>query len=173
MSKREFKKFLEESPRNELEEQLLDLYNRFKEVKEFYDFSFNPKEEELLNNAKTKISEEYFPKKRKRAKKRRSVAQNTIKHFIKLGVDPAKIMDIMLFQIEVAQVYTLEYPIKSEAFYRSMLKSFRQAILYAIENNWLNEYRSRMIQIINNSKEQGWENSDAFEYSLENLLRNN
>lgn len=171
MSKGKFKKFLAEAPREELEEQLLDLYNRFKEVKEFYDFSFNPKEDELLNTAKSKTSEEYFPTTRRRAKKRRSIPQNFIKHFIRLGLDDAKILDLMLFQIEIALVYTEENEIKASAFYKSMLKSFRQAISFSLEHLLFEEFRSRLQKIVNKASEQNWENADAFIYSLENLLR--
>ena len=59
----------------------MDLYVRFPTVKAYYDFVFNPKEDKLIQEAKTKISNEYFPLKRKRPKARRSVAQKLIKHF--------------------------------------------------------------------------------------------
>ena len=63
MSKRDLKKYLRELPRPALEEQLLDLYVRFPEVKTYYDFIFNPKEDKLVQEAKTKIGNEYFPDK--------------------------------------------------------------------------------------------------------------
>ena len=96
MSKRALKKYVSNLPKKELEAQLLDLYDRFPMVKQYYDFVFNPKEDKLVQEAKTKISNEYFPVKRKRPKARRSVAQNRIKHFVKLGVDPYLIADVML-----------------------------------------------------------------------------
>ncbi|MGS0528204.1 DUF6155 family protein [Zobellia nedashkovskayae] len=87
MSKRKLKKYLNEIDKDAIEEQLLDLYDRFPEVKEYYNFIFNPKEDKLVQEAKTKISNEYFPVRRRRPKARRSVAQKFIKHFIKLGVE--------------------------------------------------------------------------------------
>jgi len=68
MSKRALKKYLVELPKKDLEEQMMDLYLRFPVVKEYYDFVFNPKEEKLIQQAKAKISNEYFPLKRRRPK---------------------------------------------------------------------------------------------------------
>ncbi len=38
MSKRELKKYLHELPKDQLEEQILDLYAKFKNVKTYFDF---------------------------------------------------------------------------------------------------------------------------------------
>ena len=85
MSKRDLKKYLQELDKSQLEEQIIELYDKFSPIKVYYDFVFNPKEETLLQEAKIKISNEYFPQrasgKIRRPKMRRSVAQNYIKHF--------------------------------------------------------------------------------------------
>jgi hypothetical protein len=94
MSKRDLKKYLHELTKEQLEEQLIDFYDRFKEVKSFYNFVFNPKEDQLLQACKFKISKEYFPVNLRKAKARRSVAQKYIKRFIQLGVDPCIIADV-------------------------------------------------------------------------------
>ena len=93
MSKRELKKFLNQLPKSELEAQIVALYDKFIPVKTYFDFVFNPKEDQLVNDAKVKISLEFYPLKRKRPKMRRSVAQKFIKHFISLGVDDFMIAD--------------------------------------------------------------------------------
>ncbi|MEY4462783.1 MAG: hypothetical protein RLY98_1324, partial [Bacteroidota bacterium] len=79
MSKRDLKKYLAELNKEQLEAQIVELYEKFVPVKTFYDFVFNPKEEIILKEAKLKISNEYFPIKklgrRSKPKMRRSVAQ--------------------------------------------------------------------------------------------------
>ena len=82
---------------------------------------FNPNERNLVKDAKLKISNEYFPIRGKKPKMRRSVAQKFIKHFISLGVDSFIIVDIMLYNIEIAQALSSEKQINNEAFYKSML----------------------------------------------------
>ena len=59
MSKRDLKKYLDELSKDQMQEQILDLYTRFKEVKVYYDFAFNPKEDKLLEEAKVKVAKEY------------------------------------------------------------------------------------------------------------------
>lgn len=77
MSKRALVKYLSELKKKELEEQLIDLYHRFPAVKEYYDFVFNPKEDKLVQDAKIKISNEYFPIKEKGPRPEDPLPKNT------------------------------------------------------------------------------------------------
>ena len=95
MSKRDLKKYLTTLKKEQLEEQILELYEKFNAVKVYYNFVFNPKEDRLFQEAKFKISNEYFPIKGNKPKLRRSIAQKIIKHFITLGVDSFIIADVI------------------------------------------------------------------------------
>ncbi|MET0758999.1 MAG: DUF6155 family protein [Flavobacterium sp.] len=167
MSKRDLKKYLNELDKKQLEEQILELYDKFSTVKTYYDFVFNPKEDKLVQECKLKISNEYFPVKGKKAKARRSIAQKYIKHFITLGVDPFIIADVMLYSIEIAQTYAAEKVVKQELFYKSMLNSFEQAISYMIENGILYEFQNRVIAIKNETVAQDWINFFEFNAIVE------
>ncbi len=173
MSKRDLKKYLQELDKPQLEEQIIDLYEKFSPVKVYYDFVFNPKEDTLLKECKIKISNEYFPArtsgKPRRPKMRRSVAQKYIKHFILLGVDPFIIADVMLYAIEIGQTFSAEKPVKSELFYKSMLNSFEQAVRFLIANGILEDFKSRIITINNETYRQKWFNSQEFEAIIERL----
>jgi hypothetical protein len=175
MSKRDLKKYLAELNKEQLEEQIIELYEKFSPVKVFYDFVFNPKEDKLLQESKTKISHEYFPVKkpgakwRPKAKMRRSVAQKIIKHFILLGVDPFVIADIMLYNIEIAQTYSGGNFIKQELFYKSMLNSFEQVVNFVISNGVLSEFKARIIAIQQETIQQKWKNRYEFETILDKI----
>ncbi|PKQ63758.1 hypothetical protein BZG02_06935 [Labilibaculum filiforme] len=171
MSKRELKEYLQPLNKKQLQEQILDLYTRFKEVKEFYDFAFNPQENKLLEDCKFKISKEYFPLSGRRAKMRRSVAQNFIRHFKKLGVEPGLIADVMLYHIEIALTYTSEKYIHKEAFYKSMLKSFTEAITYLDQNGIRKDFTSRLTGIVTDVETQNWVGWRSFENQLKNTLQ--
>lgn len=166
MSKKALRKYLSEMPKEGLEEQVLELYDRLKEVRDFYNFVFNPKEDKMLEEAKFKISKEYFPPGRRKAKKRRSVAQKFIKEFIKLGVAPEKIADIMVYNIEVAQTYNADRPIKQDMFYRSILKSYKEAIPFIDENGLQSQFDHRLERIVEVAIEQAWINRHAFDEVL-------
>ncbi len=171
MSKRELKKYLSTLNKEHLEEQLIDLYDRFKEVKTYYDFVFNPREDKLLEECKIKISNEYFPIKRKKAKARRSVAQNYIRHFMTLGVDPSLIADVMLFNIEIAQAFAVQKDRLPESFFKSMLKSFEQAVDYIIDEALVNSYKVRINKIVHESYEQDWLNKHLFKARLTSVFQ--
>ncbi len=162
MSKRDLKKYLDGLDKPQLEEQLLDLYDKFGDVKTYYDFVFNPKEEKLVGEAKTKIANEYFPVKTKRAKLRRSTAQKYIKHFLVLGVDPFAVADVMLYAIEVAQKYSARREMRYASFYKSMLNSFEQAVNYIIANGITSDFKQRLTDIVNETGRQNWENKYEF-----------
>ena len=171
MSKRDLKKYLTELNKKQLEEQIIELYEKFSPVKTYYDFVFNPKEETLLKECKIKISNEYFPQKTsgkpRKPKMRRSVAQKYIKHFILLGVDPFIIGDVMLYSIEIAQTFSAERIIKQELFYKSMFNSFEQAVIFMIANGILNDFKSRIIAINNETMHQNWFNKQEFDAIIE------
>ena len=173
MSKRDLKKYLTELNKEQLEEQILELYEKFSPVKVYYNFVFNPKEETLLQESKLKTSHEYYPIKksgrRSKPKMRRSVAQKYIKHFILLGVDPFIIADIMLYNIEIAQTFSAEHPVKQELFYKSMFNSFDQAVVFLISNGILNEFKSRIHSIHNETIVQKWFNEPEFNAVIERL----
>lgn len=169
MSKRDLKKYLASLPRPELEEQMLALYEKFPEVKAYYNFVFNPKEEKLEQEAKLKISNEYFPQRGKRPKLRRSVAQKLIKHFLTLGVDPFITAEVMLFSIETAQRYSAKREMRYNSFYKSVLNSYKQAIEYIIINGIVSGYRERLRQICEEAQGQRWENREEFEHLFDRI----
>jgi hypothetical protein len=173
MSKRDLKKYVSELNKEQLEEQIIDLYEKFQPVKVYYNFVFNPKEESLLQDSKLKISNEYFPIKklgrRSKPKMRRSVAQKLIKHFVVLGVDPFVIAYIMLFNIEIAQAYSSENLIKQELFFKSMFNSFEQAVEFIISNGIYAEFKTRIGSISQETVDQKWINQYEFERIISRL----
>ena len=167
MSKRDLKIYLQELTKKQLEEQVLDLYSRFKPVKTYYNFVFKPNEEKLLEEAKFKIGKEYFPVNGRKAKTRRSVAHKITKHFIQLGIEPFIIGDIMFFNIEVAIQYNEDKLVKQDAFYKSMLRSFVDAIQFTKEHGVISDFTPRITTIINKVRSQEWYNLEGFERGMD------
>lgn len=163
MSKRELKKYLKDLTKEQLEEQILDLYTRFKEVKEYYDFAFNPKENELMEQCRFQISKEYFPVSSRKARMRRSVAQKWIKKLILLDAEASLLADVMFFNIEIAQSFAAEHIIRQDSFFTSMYKSYDEALRFVSEKGILNEFRGRIQKIAGDAWDQKWPNRKAFE----------
>lgn len=169
MSKKALQKYLKSLKKKELEEQVMDLYQRFSDVKTFYNFIFNPKEDKLIGEAKFKISKEYFPPNKKKAKTRRSVAHKQIKHFLTLGVDAHLVADLMLYNIEIAQTYSADNKLITDSFTRSMFKSFEQAVTFIHQNNLSTLFAARILKIKEEAEFQKWHNFEKFENLLDLL----
>lgn len=162
MSKRDLQKYLKGLTKKQLNEQILDLYERFKDVKVYYDFAFNPQEEKLIDDFKTRVGKEYFPQGKRKPKMRRSVAQKLIKHFITIELEPSLLLDAMLFNIETAQAFTYHRTINQDSFYKSMLNSFGQAVNHAKYHGLFTDSENRFIRIIQNTEDQKWVNYYEF-----------
>lgn len=169
MSKKALQKYLKSLKKEQLEEQVMDLYQRFNEVKTFYNFIFNPKEDKLLGEAKFKISKEYFPPNKRKAKTRRSVAHKQIKHFLTLGVDAHLVADLMLYNIEIAQTYSADNKQITDSFTKSMFKSFEQAVTFIHQNNLTTQFADRIIKIKEEAEFQKWQNLEKFENLMDIL----
>ena len=166
MSKRALVKYLQSLKKKELESQVLELYDKFKPVKTYYNFVFNPKEDKLIEEAKLKISKEYFPVNTRKPKVRRSVAQKLIKHFLDLELDPSLLADLMLFNIETALRYNAQKQIKQEAFYKSIFNSFSEAVSYIHSNGLKTTFWKRLNEILEEVEEHEWFNTEAFDMTL-------
>jgi len=166
MGKKNLNRYLGSLDKEQLEEQIKDLYSRFKEVKEFYDFAFDPKEDKLNEEAKIRIYNEYFPFKRKRPRKRRSVAQDHIRHFLQLGVDPSITADLMLYNLELAQSFSKQNYIGQDSFYKSMLNSFDQAFKFLLEHHLTVAFMPRCEAIVVQTEVQEWPNTEAFQMTI-------
>jgi hypothetical protein len=168
VSKRAFKKYVSELPEDELRLQLVDLYERFSEVKTYYDFIFNPKEDKLVQEAKTKISNEYFPIKRKRPKARRSVAQKFIKQFNTLGMEPSLIADVMCFNLEIGQTFAMNRTVPV-SFYKSMANSFTQMTQFVSQNGLLIDFKERIVKLYKQTQDENWPYGEEFSKALDIL----
>ena len=163
MSKRELRKYLKELTKVQLEDQIIDLYERFKPVKEYYDFAFNPKENELIEQCRFQISKEYYPIGSRKAKMRRSVAQKWIKKLMQFDADSSLLADVMFFNIEIALSFSGEHIIRQESFFTSMYKSFDETLRFVSEKGILAEFKGRIEKIAGDTCDQKWPNSNAFE----------
>jgi hypothetical protein len=169
MSKRELKKYVNQLSKEQLEEQILEMYDKFLPVKTYYNFVFNPDEAKLIRGAKFKISSEFFPVGKKRPKMRRSISQKYIKHFMSLGVDSYLIADLMLYSIEIAQTLFADRTITQQAFFKGMLSSFQQAIRFMIDKGILFEFIPRVEAIKERAIQQAWQNQFEFIAIMERL----
>ena len=162
MSKKLLQKHLVELQKEHLEIMVLDLYDKFPEVKTYFNFVFNPNENKLLEQARVKVANEFFPLKRKRPKARRSVAQKYIKHFKTLGMSPELIAEFMWYNIGLMHTFCEEKP-QRLPFFKSFCNFYKEALQFASYHQIIPLYKTQILAVYTASKD--WENAYDFEGS--------
>jgi hypothetical protein len=149
MSKPRLKKELQRLTKEQLVEQILDLYDNNKAVKEFYDFYLNPKKEnELAEKYKKIIRKEFNVEYPFHCGEKFSVAKRAISDFRGLQPSPDALADVMLYLPESACELTYCYGDYSEQFYHSTYNNYNAALAFMQKHNILDEFKLRAEQCV-------------------------
>ncbi|MBP1677493.1 MAG: hypothetical protein H6Q20_2052 [Bacteroidetes bacterium] len=149
MSKPALKKELLKLTKEQLVEQILDLYDKNKAVKEFYDFYLNPhNEKELVEKYKKLIRKEFNVEKPERSTEKFSVAKKAISEFKGLQPSPEALADVMLYLPESACELTYCYGDYSEQFYDSTWNNYKAALAFMEKKGLLDKFKLRAEQCV-------------------------
>ena len=133
--------------KEQLIEQILDLCETNKSVKEFYDFYLNPrKEKDLAEKYKKVIYKEFGILNPMSAGLKYSVAKKAISDFKGLSPSVESLADVMLTLPESACQFTYEYGDMTEGFYNSAVTNFEAALKYISANGLLDNFKLRAKQ---------------------------
>lgn len=166
MSKKSLEKHLKSLDKVHLESLVMELYGKFPEVKTYFNFVFNPNEKKLLEQARIKVANEFFPIKRKRPKARRSIAQKHIKHFKTLGMSAELIIEFMWFNIGIMHTFCEERP-QRLPFFKSFCNFYKEALQFSSYHQVVPLYKDQILAIYEASRT--WENAYDFEMSLQSI----
>lgn len=157
MSKTQLKKQLLILTKEQLVEQVLELYESYKPVKEFYSFYLNPNENELFEKYKAIIVNEFYPKgKFSEPKTRFSVAKKAIADFSAVKPSPKLIGDLMVTFVEMACKFTFEYGDMWDQYYTSTATNYERALKYLQKNDLLNDFKLRCEQCLKYAEPCGY-----------------
>ena len=149
MSKAALKKEFQRLTKEQLVEQILDLYDKNKSVKEFYDFFLNPlNEKDLAEKYKKIIRKEFDVENPHRAGLKFSVAKRAISDFRVLQPSSDVLADVMLFLPECACEFTFKYGDMAEQFYDAAYNNFATALKFIAMNNLLDLFKLRAGQCV-------------------------
>ncbi len=168
MSKIQLKKHLQTLTKEQIIEQILDLYESIKPVKDFYIFYLNPNENELFEKYKNIIINEFYPKgKYTEPKTRFIVVKKAITEFSSYKPSPKLVADLMITFSEMACKFTFDYGDMSEQFYNSTVNNFERALKYMKKNGLLNDFKLRCEDCLKYAEPCGYgfpgEMDDVFE----------
>lgn len=150
------KQYLKKFSEDDLSKEIIELFQKFDQVKEFYQSKLvSGGGFELHKKYKKIIKDEFFPS-RGLSKMRLSVAKKAIADFKKLNNNPNLIIDLMIYYVEIGVDFTGEYGDIDEPFYYSMESMYDAAAKFAIENKIANHYISRFKEIVDDTRDMGW-----------------
>ncbi|MCI5179245.1 MAG: hypothetical protein D3911_07970 [Candidatus Electrothrix sp. AW3_4] len=151
----QLRKELSGKSEKELTDEIVNLFKKIPQVKEYYTVAFSAEgEEHVLEKYKDIITHEFFPK-RGYGKARLSVAKKAISDFKKISDKPHLIVDIMLHYVEEGVNYTAQYGDINEPFYNSMEKMFEDALEIAKKHNELSQFQELCEELVSEAC-QGW-----------------
>jgi len=144
MSKTELKNHLQSLTKEQVIEQVLELYGNCKPAKEYFEYFLHPDEKEKFKMYKAIIVHEFFDNTLVGIGKFRfSVAKKAIADFRALKPSPALLADLLVTLPENACKFTNEYGDMSEQYYDSTVSNFEVALKYLQKNNLLADFKLR------------------------------
>jgi|SRR5690554_9330 len=147
MSKTKLKKELQKLTKEQLIVQILDLYDKNKHIKEFYNFYLNPLDENQLAEKYIAIIKKEFDVARpERAGLKFSVAKKTISEFKSLSPSAESLANVMMTLPECACEFTCEWGDMEESFYNAAYNNFKAALKFIAKNNLLPYFQQRAQQ---------------------------
>ena len=158
MSKIQLKKEIQKLTKEQLIEQIIELYDTYKPVKEYYQTFLNPQNiEELFKKYKAIIVNEFYPiTKSRNPKMRFSVAKKAIADFGTLKPPTILLADLMMTLAENACKFTYNYGDMTEQYYRSTASNFERALKYIKKEGLLNDFKLRSEECLKYAESCGY-----------------
>ena len=152
----ELKKHLKTRSHEDLVKEIVELYKKFTDVKDYYTSNISLYGmKNILDKYKKIIENEFFPS-RGFAKLRLSVARKAVNDFKKMTTSNFDIADIMLFYVENGVEFTNEYGDIDEQFYMSMESMYEVALKHICESKLTKEFYTRCAQVVEDTSGIGW-----------------
>jgi hypothetical protein len=144
-------KHLNKSEKEDIINEIMVLFNKFKNVKEFY-------QAELLNEASPTI--ESYKRKMKTAYEKPNPKEKTtnaninrlLKEFKKINIYDRDMADLLLYRVECGVAAIKRNNKRSSTFYNCILTSFQEAIRLIVADNSLPKFKDRIDKIIKSSE---------------------
>lgn len=162
----QLKKHLERFTSDDLLKDILKLFEKSSDVKEYYQIKLSSSGNlELCEKYKMKIKNEFFPA-RGLGKMRLSVARKAVVDFKRMSTDVHCVADIMVYYVEMGVNFTKEYGDINEPFYNSMESMYEEAARFVTKNKIAVNYAGRFWKMIDDTLDMGW----GFNETLESIF---
>ena len=170
----DLKKILDEMTLDELKQEILKLYNKLPQVKDFYNQDLMTEEErqEVLNKFKEKIYKEFWTSKgNPKGMINNSTIKNTISDYEKICLFAFDLVDLLLYRVEIATEYAEQFGGMAESNYNASITTFKKAMKIIQENSFLSHFEIR-IKIIFKANNLDYWYINQLEHLFEEITQN-
>jgi hypothetical protein len=144
----DLKKHLAQKSKEELIHEISILYEKFPQVKEYYQIQGSA-EDEVVQKYRNLIIEEFTEGKRRPFPKARlSAGKKALSDFKKLTSNPELIVDMILTYVESVSSFNSNYSPDTEDYYTSPEDMFEKALAVMKESNLLAKFKTRARKIV-------------------------
>ncbi|MCW5212919.1 hypothetical protein VU04_08405 [Desulfobulbus sp. TB] len=162
----QLKKQLAQKTKEELIKEIGQLYQKFPQVKEFYQAKAG-NIDDVLAKYKEIIEKEFIEgKTRGMPKTRFSVARKALNDFKKITKEPLLVADLMLTYVESVSWFNTEFAPDIEEFYTRPEDMFEDTLALLKQHDLLAHFRQRVRNIIQNATEV-WGHYDSLKERYE------
>jgi len=168
-TKKDLSKYLKQSSKADLEKEVKKLYDKFSEVKKYYEMEFTEDTTKIVKEYKKKLYKEYFTSRGAPGKGSSNASRKVITDFKKIAIFQKDVIDLLLYRVEIMLEYA-DYGDLNEAFYNSLTRSFDEAC-QLIANERLEEaFKDNCERLLQASYSVGWGVYDAMSYSYDQVM---
>jgi hypothetical protein len=144
-------KHLNKSDKEEIILEVVNLFNKFKSVKEYYTADLTSDVNPLLEKYKKKITLAYLSKNPKERTTNMNV-NRLINEFQKISIYERETADLMLHRVECGVAAFRRNNNRSPTFYSCIATTFEDALKIISIDNSIDEFRKRINKILKDSK---------------------
>lgn len=153
---KELRQYLEQRSREELADDIVELYKKLDAVKDYYSLrlkgSYN---EQLVDRSKATIRQAFFPG-RGFGEANLSLARKAVSDYRKVSSSTEGLIDLMLFYVEMGVQYTNTYGDIDEPFYQSLETMYTRAAKLIVDHSLNAQFETRCRDIVGNTAGIGW-----------------
>lgn len=166
----DLKKHLGQKSKEELVLEISILYQRFPQVKDYYQIQASA-EDEVVQKYKNLIIEEFTEGKRRPFPKARlSAGKKAVSDFKKLTSDPELIVDMMLTYVESVSSFNSSFSPDTEEYYTSPEDMFDKALALMKESKLLAKFKTRAQEIVENAVD-GYGHNESVKEKFEEVYK--
>ena len=147
LTKKSLIKHLDKSDKEDIIREVLTLFDKFKNVKEFYTAELTDAANPMLERYKKKITIAYSSENPKERRTNLNV-NKLIKEFKKISIYERELADLMLHRVECGIAAFSKNMNRSATFYNCIVNSFEDAVKLISANGYNDEFMPRINQLL-------------------------